>query len=253
MEVIYMGVINILIVDDSGIAVKKYSAMLKEFGLCVVGSARNGLEAINEYKKFRPDVVLMDITMPKLDGISATKEIIQQDPNAIIVMVTSHDNKQTVIDALAAGSKNYLIKPIEAQKLKNVIIQTYSRYKVAPSDEKADLSENEAVPSEDKEASSKDEVTATENKLAVPVEDEAVSQGENATTSEDKTASHEENATTSEDKTVSQGETATTSEDKTASQLEKATTSEDEPAPSEDKVAHSEEEVVTPPYDEYFI
>ena len=112
-----MAGLNVMIVDDSVLAVRKVEAMLVEMGHRVVGTASTGAEAISAYKKCMPDLVTMDITMPDMDGIQATKAIIAAFPDARIIMATSHGQENMVRDAIRAGAKGYVLKPVKAEKL----------------------------------------------------------------------------------------------------------------------------------------
>lgn len=123
-----MRSLNILVVDDSQLTVKKIAQMLTEAGHCMVASAKTGQEAIKQFAKHKPDLVTMDITMPDMNGIEATKAILQENPQALIVMVTSHGQEGMVLDAIEAGAKGYLLKPLRLEKLKNTIEETYKKY-----------------------------------------------------------------------------------------------------------------------------
>lgn len=109
--------LNVMVVDDSMLSQKKLVAMLEQQGHQVVGTAQTGAEALERYGDCNPDVVTMDITMPDMDGIEATRKLRTRYRDARIVMVTSHAQKSMVMDALDAGALGYLIKPIEADKL----------------------------------------------------------------------------------------------------------------------------------------
>lgn len=111
------GVLDILVVDDSPIIVRKLSMLLDAAGYRVVGTAVNGKEAIAAYHSCKPDAVTMDITMPEMDGIEATRAIISEFPDAKIVMVTSHGQEKMVLDALKAGAKGYVLKPFQQHKV----------------------------------------------------------------------------------------------------------------------------------------
>lgn len=116
-----MKYLQILVVDDSLITVKKLSSMLSLLGHKVIMTAASGKEALEAYKECKPDLVTMDITMPDMDGIEATKLIRERFPDANIIMVTSHGQEKMVLDALKAGAKGYLLKPFRLEKLKEVI------------------------------------------------------------------------------------------------------------------------------------
>lgn len=95
--------------------------MLEELGHEVAGEAATGLEAITTFGKMRPDLVTMDITMPDMDGIEATRIIIDADPNARILMMTSHTQEDIVKEAIDAGASGYVVKPVTQTKLKERI------------------------------------------------------------------------------------------------------------------------------------
>lgn len=116
-----MKYLQILVVDDSLITVKKLSSMLGLLGHKVIMTAASGKEALEAYGECKPDLVTMDITMPDMDGIEATKLIRERFPDANIIMVTSHGQEKMVLDALKAGAKGYLLKPFRLEKLKEVI------------------------------------------------------------------------------------------------------------------------------------
>lgn len=123
-----MKKLNILVVDDSLITVKKLSAMLTAMGHQVVKIAVTGKEALEAYKECIPDLVTMDITMPDMDGIKSTRLIRSMFPGAIIVMVTSHGQEKMVLDALKAGAKGYLLKPFKQDKLQELIDSIIQRF-----------------------------------------------------------------------------------------------------------------------------
>lgn len=114
-------VLNVLVVDDSLMGQKKLIAMIEELGHRVVATAETGEMAISRYSYHLPDVVTMDITMPDMDGIEATRRIVGEFPAAAIVMVTSHGQERMVLDALDAGARGYVLKPIRAEKLREVV------------------------------------------------------------------------------------------------------------------------------------
>ncbi len=116
---------NILIVDDAEIiriSIRKY---IENLGHTVISTAENGYEAIVEYKKHSPDLVLMDISMPEVEGIKngieALEEIISVDKNAQVVMVTSHGEQRLVMEAISKGSKGYILKPVTKEKFENIL------------------------------------------------------------------------------------------------------------------------------------
>ena len=113
--------LRVLVVDDSPIIGRKISMLLDQIGYRVVMTAENGREAIAAYRKCRPDVVTMDISMPVMDGIEATRNLVKMFPLANIVMVTSHRHKKIVLEALDAGAKGYILKPFQPKNVSEVI------------------------------------------------------------------------------------------------------------------------------------
>ena len=124
-----MKPLRIMVVDDSAITVKKLARMLEDLGHEVVHVAGNGQQAAQAYPAVRPDVVTMDITMPDMDGIEATRQILASDPDALIVMITSHGQEQMVINAIDAGAKGYVLKPVNKEKLGDHLQQVYEKYR----------------------------------------------------------------------------------------------------------------------------
>jgi len=118
---------TVMIVDDSLIMVQKLSAMMRDLGHQVVRTCKNGAEAIHDYTLVKPDVVTMDITMPEMDGIEAMQGILQQDPEARIIMVTSHGQEAMVLKALDAGAAGYVLKPVVKEKLAAMIERAMAR------------------------------------------------------------------------------------------------------------------------------
>lgn len=106
----------------------KLKKMLEELGHEVVAVAKTGTQAIEAYNDNSPDLVTMDITMPDMDGIQATKAILDHAPDALIIMVTSHGQEQMVIDAIDAGAKGYVLKPFNRDKLAEHIEKIMQQY-----------------------------------------------------------------------------------------------------------------------------
>lgn len=116
--------IKAMVVDDALFMRKMLSDILKKEGLMVVGEAENAKDAIRKYKELKPDVVTMDIVMPKvegLDGIGAVEEIIKMDPNAKIIMVTAMGQHSLMLDAMQAGAKDFIIKPFRPQRVSEAL------------------------------------------------------------------------------------------------------------------------------------
>jgi two-component system chemotaxis response regulator CheY len=115
-------VYKVLIVDDAMFMRAMIRDILVNSGKYeVVGEASNGEEAIAKYRDLSPDLVTMDIVMPQMDGIEATKEIIKIDPKARIVMCSALGQEALVIESIAAGAKDFIVKPFSAEKVLKVI------------------------------------------------------------------------------------------------------------------------------------
>ncbi len=107
---------KILIADDAAFMRMRCSKLLLENGYEVI-EATNGAEALEKYKECRPDAVLLDITMPKMDGIVALQEILKVDPSARVAMVTALGQKSMVLNAIKAGARDFVTKPFEAARV----------------------------------------------------------------------------------------------------------------------------------------
>ena len=123
-----MRSLRILVVDDSGLTVKKMAKLLEELGHQVVAMASTGQQAVDVYAQAAPDVTTMDITMPDMDGIEATRRILAVHPGACIVIVTSHGQEQMVMDAIEAGAKGYILKPVKQEKLAETLETVAAKY-----------------------------------------------------------------------------------------------------------------------------
>lgn len=119
--------IKILIVDDSKLTRVGLKTTFKATeGIDVLGEAENGKLGVDMALELSPDVILMDIGMPVMDGIQATKQIKSKNLPCKIIMLTSHDNQQDVFDAFSAGAHSYCMKDIEPEMLATVIKSTYN-------------------------------------------------------------------------------------------------------------------------------
>ena len=107
---------KILVVDDAAFMRMRCSKLLSENGHEVV-EAGTGREAVDQYKATSPDAVLLDITMPDMDGLSALKEIRAHDANARVAMVTAMGQQSIVMEALQAGAKDFVVKPFDADRV----------------------------------------------------------------------------------------------------------------------------------------
>jgi len=115
---------RVLIVDDALFMRKMLADILKKEGFEIVGEAENGKEAIDKYHQFKPDLVTMDIVMPKMeeiDGVAAVKEIIKNDPRAKIIMVSAMGQHALVVEAIQAGAKDFIVKPFQPSRVVEAI------------------------------------------------------------------------------------------------------------------------------------
>jgi len=113
--------VRYLIVDDSVFARKNLARMVESFGGLLAGEAGDGLTAITEYDRTKPDIVLMDITMPQMEGIEAAERIVQSHPDARIVMVSSVGYQENIVAALQRGARHFVQKPVKPEVLYEVI------------------------------------------------------------------------------------------------------------------------------------
>ena len=122
-----MTPLNVMIVDDSLLATRKMETMLTAMGHRVVRAVTSGTAAVQAYRDDNPDLVTMDITMPGMDGIEATRTILAEFRDAKIIMVTSHGQEDMVREALKAGALGYFLKPVDAEKLAAHIARVIGR------------------------------------------------------------------------------------------------------------------------------
>ena len=113
--------IRYLVVDDSVFARKNVAKMVESFGGQIAGEAGDGCTAITEYDRTSPDMVLMDITMPQMEGIEASERIVRAHPDARIVMVSSVGYQENIVAALQKGARHFVQKPVKAEILYEVI------------------------------------------------------------------------------------------------------------------------------------
>lgn len=131
--------IRILIVDDTKFLRMMLTDLLTRFGYEVVGQAENGLVALEKFKELKPDIVIMDITMPEMDGIEALKEILVIDPKAIILICSAMSQRGLISKALKAGAINYVMKPFEPEIVNDAILQVLPMVEQRRLDEQKEL------------------------------------------------------------------------------------------------------------------
>ncbi|MBN2392724.1 MAG: response regulator transcription factor [Anaerolineae bacterium] len=130
-----MSDVTVLIADDQRLVREGIASLLEiQDGVSVVGTAVDGQEAVEKALTLAPDVILMDVRMPIMDGISATTEIRRQLPACQILMLTTFDDEEYIVKSLQAGASGYLLKDIPAADLAQAIRLTHAGiYQLAPS------------------------------------------------------------------------------------------------------------------------
>ena len=114
--------VSVLIVDDALFMRSMIRDILANTGrFDVIGEASNGREAVAKYAALKPELVTMDIVMPDLDGIAATREILSKDPGATIIMCSALGQEALVIESIAAGAKDFIVKPFTPEKVIRVV------------------------------------------------------------------------------------------------------------------------------------
>ena len=108
---------NIMICDDAAFMRMMIKDILSKNGYNVVGEAENGAIAVDKYSELKPDLVLMDITMPEMDGIQALKKIREKDGNASVIMCSAMGQQAMVIESIQAGARDFIVKPFQADRV----------------------------------------------------------------------------------------------------------------------------------------
>jgi DNA-binding NarL/FixJ family response regulator len=121
--------IRLLLVDDQNIVRKGLKVLLEaQAGFQVVGEAGNGREAIAQVKSLQPDVVLMDVRMPEMDGVAATQIIFKQFPKTRVLVLSTFDDDDYVVRAMQGGAKGYLLKDSQVEELAQAIRAVHSGF-----------------------------------------------------------------------------------------------------------------------------
>ena len=108
---------NILVCDDAAFMRMMIKDILTKNGYNVAGEAENGAKAVEKYNELKPDLVLMDITMPEMDGIQALKNIKAGDPGAMVIMCSAMVQQAMVIESIQSGAKDFIVKPFQADRV----------------------------------------------------------------------------------------------------------------------------------------
>ena len=116
---------GVLIVDDSKFMRNIIIEILERNNIKVTGEATNGKEAVSMYKKLKPDVVTMDLTMREMTGIEAVREIVKIDPKAYIIVCSAMGQQEIIKEAIKEGAKGFVIKPFDEDELVNEINKAF--------------------------------------------------------------------------------------------------------------------------------
>ncbi|MBQ8597899.1 MAG: response regulator [Lachnospiraceae bacterium] len=108
---------NILLVDDAAFMRMMLKDILTKNGYTVAGEAENGLKAIDKFRELQPDLALMDITMPEMDGLQALKKIKAEWPDAKVVMCSAMGQQAMVIEAIQSGARDFIVKPFQPDRV----------------------------------------------------------------------------------------------------------------------------------------
>ncbi len=126
--------IRLLIADDHKVVREGLKAFIAPTeGFELVGEASNGIEAVEQAKRLKPDIILLDLVMPEMDGIAATQSIKQDNPEARVIIITSFVDETKVISAIKAGASGYLLKDSTPQDIETAIIEVYQGNTAFPS------------------------------------------------------------------------------------------------------------------------
>ena len=132
---------NILVVDDSVVYRQIIVDILQSGGHNVVGEAVNGVEGVSLYKKLRPEIITLDLTMPELDGLGVLKIIKDDDPNAQVIIVSASAQSKMIAKAIRLGATDFLPKPFESKKVLEAIERIIAANELEDDDAEIDLSD----------------------------------------------------------------------------------------------------------------
>lgn len=117
---------SILICDDAAFMRMMIKDILSKNGYNIAGEAENGLIAVEKYAEISPDLVLMDITMPEMDGIQALKKIKEMDPNASVVMCSAMGQQAMVIESIQSGARDFIVKPFQPNRVLEAVSKVFA-------------------------------------------------------------------------------------------------------------------------------
>ncbi|KUO65616.1 MAG: two-component system response regulator [Gracilibacter sp. BRH_c7a] len=108
---------TVMLVDDAAFMRMMLKDILSNNGYQIVGEAENGMIAVDKYSELKPDITIMDITMPEMDGLQAVKEIRAKDPQAKVIMCSAMGQQTMVIEAIQSGAKDFVVKPFQPDRV----------------------------------------------------------------------------------------------------------------------------------------
>lgn len=114
---------TVLIVDDAAFVRAVLKTTIQGFGHTVVGEAVNGEDAIKKARELNPDIITMDIVMPKLSGVEATKKIFEELPGIYIIILSVMGQKKMVVEAILGGAKDFVVKPFSKTRLEQALLK----------------------------------------------------------------------------------------------------------------------------------
>ena len=117
---------SVLVVDDAAFMRLTIRQMLEAHGHSVAAEAANGVEAVRKYKEAKPDVVLLDITMPEMDGLAKLKYLKELDSNARIIICTALGHQEKVAQAIENGASDFIVKPFKEERLMSALDKVLS-------------------------------------------------------------------------------------------------------------------------------
>ena len=110
---------RVLVVDDAMIMRMRIKEIAQDSGWMIAGEAANGEEGLARYRELRPDLMTLDIVMPKMDGVEVLRQIRQEDPEARIVMVSAVDQRGKLLECIRLGAVDFIVKPFDKARLKS--------------------------------------------------------------------------------------------------------------------------------------
>ena len=113
--------VNILIADDLSFMRMIQKDILTERGYNVIGEASDGREAVEKFRSLRPHLVLLDITMPNMNGLEAMRKIFSMDPKAKVIMCSALGQQNLIVEAIKAGVKDFIVKPFKPERILSAI------------------------------------------------------------------------------------------------------------------------------------